>query len=300
MPEDNTILNPEADADQTGVGNEPQITGGGEPQAQQPASGEYDYTKMVGEGGALADNWREALPENIRSEKCLDQIKNVRTLAQSYVHAQHAIGANRVAIPGENATAEEWSAFYKACGRPDKADDYKQDAVELPEGVTLDDAEMQEFRKFAFEHGISQKTFEAAVKFDVERARRQAARAEAAQEAEFADTMAKLSTEYGEKRDAVIAQCNKTLQTFGLGQVLAEHGLLNNFAVIKALAQIGGSLSESRLKGAEGVPAASGPQARLDEIRNNPDDPFHKKDHPAHKARVEEVARLLAALQTKG
>jgi len=295
MPEDNTILDGNPADDQTGVGAEPAVT----PQEQQPtpAAGEYDFSKMVGEGGALADNWRDALPENIRGEKCLDQIRNVRTLAQSYVHAQHAIGANRVAIPGENATPEEWAAFHKACGRPDKADDYKSDGIELPEGVTLDDAEMKEFRKFAFEHGISQKTFEAAVKFDVERARRQAEHAEAARQAEYAETMDKLRAEHGANLDYVVAQCNKAMRTFGLTEVLRDHGLLNNFQVISALARIGGSLSESRLKGAEGVPAASGPQARLDEIRSNPDDPYYKREHPAHAARVAEVARLLAALK---
>ncbi|MBQ6352029.1 MAG: hypothetical protein IJJ28_02025, partial [Lentisphaeria bacterium] len=135
--ENNTILNGEVENGTTG---EPQITGS-EPPPQQTPPEEFDFAKMVGAEGALAENWREGLPESIRSEKCLDSIKTIGTLAQSYVHAQKSMGANKVAIPGENATPEEIDAFHKALGRPDKMEDYSTDKVELPEGIVLDDAE---------------------------------------------------------------------------------------------------------------------------------------------------------------
>ena len=35
---------------------------------------------------------------------------------------------------------------------------------------------------------------------------------------------------------------------------------------------------------------------RLDEIKGNPDDPFYKKEHPLHQARVTEVNQLLSML----
>ena len=117
MPENNdssTILG--GDDAATGVTGE-QTVSGSEPQNTPPAQsagGTFDFARMVGAEGALAENWRDGLPENIRGEKCLEPIKTIGTLAQSYVHAQHAIGANKVAIPGENSTPEEWAEFYKA------------------------------------------------------------------------------------------------------------------------------------------------------------------------------------------
>ena len=129
----------------------------------------FDFTKLVTSEGGLVENWRDALPENIRHEKCLDSIKTFSTLAQSFVHGQKAMGAKRLAIPGETSTPEEWSDFYKALGRPDAEGDYKLDGVELPEGIVLDDGQVAAFRKFAFEHGMSQKTFEAALAFDIQR-----------------------------------------------------------------------------------------------------------------------------------
>ena len=260
----------------------------------QPAA--FDYAKMLTAEGGLADNWKEALPENIRNEKCLDNIKTFGTLVQSYVHSQKAMGAKRLAVPGETSTPEEWNDFYKALGRPDAEGDYKHDSVELPEGITLDDEAVAEFRKFAFEHGMNQKTFEAALAFDAKRSHAAFQKALEAHNAEYSETLGKLKQEYGSNFDTVVAQCNKAMETFGLTEVMREKGLLNNYTVIKALANIGEKMSESKLKGDSGTPSGMDPASRLSEIRNNPDDPYYKKEHPAHKARVEEVNGLLAAL----
>ena len=295
MADDKTILGGGEPA-ATGLTGEPTVSGGDPAPPVETPPQEFDFAKMIGAEGALAENWREGLPESIRNEKCLDSIKTIGTLAQSYVHAQKAIGANKVAIPGENATPEELNEFYKALGRPDKLEDYSTEGVELPEGVVLDEDQVKEFRKFAFEHGIPQKTFAQALAFDAKRVQQQIAAEAAAQKAEHDATLTKLRTEFGGSFETVVAQCNKAMETFGLTEVLREKGLLNNYTIIKALAGIGERIGESRLKGGEGTPAAGDPQSRLDEIRNNPDDPYYKKDHPAHNARVAEVNGLLAAI----
>lgn len=293
--EENTILNGNNEAQQV-VTTEAKVSGTddpGKPQAQEAA---FDFAKMVGAEGALSDNWREGLPEAIRNEKCLDSIKTIGALAQSYVHAQHSIGANKIAIPGENATPEEWNAFYKACGRPDAEDGYSHDKVKLPDGVVLDDAQVAKFRRFAFENGLSQKAFEAALAFDAQRVREQQEAAVAAHNAEYDQTLEKLRTEFGGEFESVVAQCNKAMETFGLTDVFREKGLLNNYTIIKALATIGEKISESKLKGSDAQAGSGDPASRLAEIQGNPDDAYYKKDHPAHKARVAEVNSLLAAM----
>ena len=124
----------------------------------------------------------------------------------------------------------------------------------------------------------------------------QIAASEARQKAEYDETLTKLRSEFGGSFETVVAQCNKAMETFGLTEVLREKGLLNNYTIIKALAGIGERIGESKLKG-EGSPSSAGdPEARLAEIRGNLDDPYYKKDHPAHNARVAEVNGLLAAI----
>lgn len=268
----------------------------------QPETGDakqnqtFNYGTLITAEGGLAENWKEALPENIRQEKCLDNIKTFGTLVQSYVHGQKALGAKRLALPSENSTPEEWDSFYKALGRPDAESDYSTESVTLPEGIELDDEQVANFRKFAFENGINQKTFAAALKFDAERSHAAFQKMQAAQQAEYDETLGKLKQEYGSNFTDVVAQCNKAMATFGLTDVMREKGLLNNYVIIKALADIGSKMSESKLKGDGSIPSGMDPASRLAEIQQNYEDPYYKKDHPAHKSRVEEVNRLLIAI----
>ena len=270
-------------------GNDPEAGGAG-----APKGGEYDYAKMVGMGGGLSDDWRDGLPEDIRGERCLDSIKTIGALAKSYVCAQRAMGAGKVAVPGENSPREDWEAFYKAGGRPDSEEGYSTDGLQLPDGVALDDAEVAAFRKFAFENGLSQKVFQAAVKYDAERASRMAAASKEAQDREFEETLARLKADHGARLGDVLAQCNRTMDVFGLRDTLERSGLLNNYAVVSALARVGSRITESRLVGA-GEPAPSSPEQRLADIVGNPEDAYYKADHPGHAARVAEVRALLKA-----
>lgn len=60
-------------------------------------------------------------------------------------------------MPGENATADDWSAFYSKLGRPEKATDYalKLDASAVPEGFPYDEKSAVEFRNWAHEAGLN-------------------------------------------------------------------------------------------------------------------------------------------------
>lgn len=299
-----TLLNGNPEPAPNGI-QQNQVVTGNEPQNTPPPA-KFDFKTMLGDAGEFSDNWREALPESIRNERCLDNIKNFGALANSYVHAQKAIGANKVALPNENSSDEDWAAFFKACGRPDAETGYTTDGVKLPEGITLDEERVNEFRKFAFANGLNQKTFNAALAFDIERVQRQSAAAEAAAQAEYNDTLARLKSDEasGDLRkqfgndfatvQAVVTQCNKAMQTFGLTNVAAKAGLLNNYDFIRAMAGIGAKMSESRMKGNDAPPLTNDPDTRMNEITGNPDDPFYKKDHPMHEARVREVAAIIA------
>lgn len=304
MDGQNSILSGEAPAVDTGVVDQTEVTatveGVGTAQSGVvEQSGEVSFDGLVGKDGMLSEGWRNALPENIRNERSLDSIKNFSTLAQSYVHAQKAIGANKVAIPGADATPEEKSAFYSALGRPESAEKYEITKPEgIPEGLNFDDAALGEFKKFAFEHGLNNEQANKAVEFQAQMVAKEYQASEAAAEAEMVQTEAKLKTEFGAEYGATIAQCNKAIQTFGVGEVLKNAGLLNNYEVIKMFSKIGGSLSESKLKG-ESEPVSSSAQSRYNDIIGNTEGAYYKHDHPMHEQTVAEVTRLLSVLNQK-
>ena len=166
MAENQTILGGE---DNSAILENTVVTpAAGDPATADTTTQTFDYTKMVNADGGLAENWREALPEDIRNERCLDSIKTVGTLAKSFVSAQKMIGANKIALPGENATPDEIDAFHRALGRPDKQEAYSVEGIELPDGIELDDQMVEGFREYAFKHGMSQKDFAEAIAFVME------------------------------------------------------------------------------------------------------------------------------------
>lgn len=289
MEEDTrTVAGQPVDATMDNVVVTPESAPQAEPASQQTS---LDYSTIITSAGGFADNWRDFLPEDIRQEKCLDSVKHIGTLAKNYVNAQKMVGANKVAIPGENASQEELDAFYTKLGRPESADKYSTSSIELPQGVTLDEKTISDFREFAFKNGISQKVFEAAVAFDVARVSQNIQNAKAAADAEYDATIAQLQRDGNMQQ--IVAQCDKALSEFGLTEEFGRLGLLNNYKIITAMAKIGSRISESRLV-TGGEARATDVASQLEEIISNFDDPYYHRDHPRHDAQVQRVQELLA------
>ena len=267
---------------------------------QQQAVPELTFDRMVGADGALNDGWKNLLPEEIRNEPCLNNVKHIGAFAKNYVNAQKAIGANKIPLPGENASPEEWDAVFNALGRPEAADRYEFKAADdLPDGMQFDEALMKNFREAAYKLGLNQTQYNALVNYQAKLAGAQVQAMEQQAEQEYHSTLQKLTGEFGANLNTVIAQCNKAVETFGLRQVLEEKGLMNNYDVIKALAGIGERISESRLKGNPALDTAEDAQSRLNSIMGNMDDPYYKREHPQHGQRVREVAELAKRINEK-
>ena len=72
-----------------------------------------------------SEDWRSAIPEDLQNDPSLANIQDVASLAKGYVHAQHMVGADKVAIPTRETTPEELDAFYNKLGRPESVDGYE-------------------------------------------------------------------------------------------------------------------------------------------------------------------------------
>lgn len=290
MPEENNTLLGGGTPPATGndpVVNTPPAGNGGDTSTPD----NFNWSGIITENGGFSDNWKDSLPEELKQEKCFDSIHTLPSLLKSYAAAQKMVGTNKVSIPSENSTQEEWDAFYKAAGRPDNAEAYSVDQIELPQGISLDDATMKSFRDFAFSHGMSQKAFEDAVKFDLARVSNYQQQAAREAQAEYEETVSKLQQEYGDKLPAVITQCDKALNTFGLTEVFRQHGLLNNYEVVKALVRIGSSISESKLKADDALITVRDPQSELAALQADP--AFTDRYHPQHDIAVKKANELL-------
>ena len=87
-----------------------------------------------------------------QSQKSLETIQTflkfteIDALAKSYINATRMIGQDKVAVPNENSTDDQWNEVYSKLGRPESADKYKLDAnsdvVPIDEGAIKTFAEM--------------------------------------------------------------------------------------------------------------------------------------------------------------
>ncbi len=81
--------------------------------------------------------------------------KGIPDLVGYFASAEGAKGKT-VAVPSEGATKEEWAAFRKAIGVPEKPEDYKLEAVKLPNEEKLDPAWEKDLRALAQKINLSQ------------------------------------------------------------------------------------------------------------------------------------------------
>ena len=105
--------------------------------------------QFLGADGAFQEGWQGlAFPgdenEALRTNPTLGNIKDIRTLARQVVSGESTIGklsGGRAfsILPNEQSTPEEISAHHSKCGRPDSAEGYEFDKVEMPDCEKRDD-----------------------------------------------------------------------------------------------------------------------------------------------------------------
>ena len=95
------------------------------PSAPPVAGAGTSPVSFVGSDGKFTENWRSALPEEIRNEKYFDSFKDLPGLAKTAYHASKLVGADKIVRPTDKSTPEEWDAYYTAGGRPKDAAGYQ-------------------------------------------------------------------------------------------------------------------------------------------------------------------------------
>jgi hypothetical protein len=73
------------------------------------------------------------LPEEYRGKEYLKDVKDMPSLLKKFDGAQELIGKRPAGIPQDNAKPEEWNAFNKAFGVPEKPEEY--DIGEIPKEI---------------------------------------------------------------------------------------------------------------------------------------------------------------------
>lgn len=264
---------------------------GATPSVQNPPVSETPKGYM-GEDGAFIAGWTDRLPEELGdARKGLGKFKTFGEMARSHVNLEQKLGskATMIAMPGPDAKPEEVAAFRTAMGVPEKIEDYKVIPDNLPEGVTVDEAQLKPFVEAAHKLGIPPDAMKQLVALEAQReAQREAAVKTVAKE-ELQKGFAMLRSEWGDQYDTNIGLAGKAAAVAGLD--LESPGLTDPL-VVKALAKIASLLDDDKFVGVGGRNGLGTTEDAKD-IMTNSSNPLHAKYREGDPDTVEKVRALL-------
>lgn len=209
------------------------------PEGSAPGSG-------AGSQQQAPADWRASLPEDIRGHQALASYKDINALAKSHIHAQSMIGADKLVLPGKDATAEQRAEFYTKLGRPPAADGYE---FKLPEGLSQDKLNMERlngWRARFHEAGLTKAQGDSILsQFLSEEQGVAVAQAKSLEERLASDERV-TKQKFGVKYDETINFVRLALNEFAtpeLYSAIESAGLGNNPAFVEAFAKIGQQLA---------------------------------------------------------
>ena len=240
-------------------------------------------------------DWKASLSEEIRSDKSLENIKDIEGLAKSYVHAQKMVGSDKIPVPNKYATDKDWDAVYEKLGRPKSADGYKYD---LPQDKQVDEASLKEFSNQAHKLGLLPTQANGVVKFYNEMTAKSIQDTDSKALAARENSTKELKQEWGQAFDQKINQAATLAKSVGATELfdtnLADGTKLGDHPVmIKAFAELANKMGEDTITQASG-PAYLTPnqiEKQIGEL-TQVGSAYWDKNHINHQAAVEEVLAL--------
>ena len=247
-------------------------------------------------------DWKASLSDELRAEKSLENIKDVSSLAKSFIHAQKLVGADKIPVPNKHATEQDWDAVYSKLGRPETPDGYK---FNLPEDQKVNEEGLKVFANHAHKLGLLPNQAEGMVKFYNQMRAEELAAADSTATAGRQKAMDELQAEWGQAYNQKITAANNVVREVfpkGFMSMNLEDGtkLGDHPAVIRAFAALADKMGEDKIVQADG-PNYLTPKQIDKEIATlqQPGSAYWDKNHPNHAMAVEEVKALFEQKHAK-
>lgn len=235
-----------------GAGGEGAAAGAGQQQQQQQAP-------ALPEGAIYSDGrFRDALPDDLKSNTALAKITNVEHLTRSFISAQKMIGKDPdriVELPGAD-DADGRRAVLERLGLPKDTTGYKLEAPQgTPEFLAPKGPLAEAFTGAAHKLGILPDQAAGVYQWFAG-AMSETAKAQAAKEDEaHAENVRSLQAKYGAAFDQTIAAANFAVDKLGgdeLRELIDSKGLGTHPLIVGAFSQIGKLLAEDSVGDGKG------------------------------------------------
>lgn len=240
-----------------------------------------------------------SIPEDLRTDKALEPIKDFSGLLKSHNDGQRFIGSS-FRIPKEDAKPEEWDSVYGKLGRPESPDKYN---LTLPKAdkIPWQDDLIAEFKGAGHKLGFNHAQMHGMLDFYaglIEKSEKLIADGKR-------ESLEQLSKDWGPQDSAGyqknIALVQRAVEIYGGEEAKAffngvrevgDHPIL-----VRMIAKMAADLDEADFLGGEGGGGGMTPdeaKAKIAEVHKDPNDLYHAKfeGKPGHAERVAEVEKL--------
>ena len=241
-----------------------------------------------------AKSWKETISEEFRNDPNISKFTEIDALTKSYINATRMIGSDKVIIPNNNSTDDQWNEVYDKLGRPESSDKYKLDFKS--EVTPIDENAIKAFADVAHKTGLNEKQAQSILDFYKQNSESTAQQLKIDTETAQAKSEQLLRQEWGKQYDeninkaAAIAKANMPSDVLDMqlkdGTRLGDHP-----DVIKGFSKIAGLLSEDKVitTESESVDQGRDLEGEISKIINDRSGPYWNKGHPDHDKLVQQV-----------
>ena len=256
-----------------------------------------DTPQTIEQPSTVAKSWKETISEEFRNDPNISKFTEIDALAKSYINATRMIGQDKVAVPNENSTDDQWNEVYGKLGRPESADKYQLEVQS--ETAPLDESAIKQFAENAHQLGLNNKQAQGILEFYKNSMEGSIQQARVDTETAQANAEQELRKEWGRsydeniKKAGAIAKANMSEDILNMelkdGTRIGDHP-----SVIKGFASIANLMSEDKLVSTESdnVDRGTDYEAEISKLVNDRDGPYWNKSHPDHDKVVQQVFTL--------
>ena len=254
-------------------------------------------TKQEATTSTTQSTWKESISETYRNDPNIQKFTEIDALAKSYINATRMIGQDKVVIPTNNSTEDQWNEVYDKLGRPESAEKYKLEAKS--EVVPIEETAVKQFAENAHKLGLNNKQAQGILEFYKNSMEQTAKQTQIDAETAQAQAQQVLRQEWGKSYDANIQKAASLAKANMKAEVLdlpMKDGsrLGDNPDIIKGFAKIADMLSEDKIISTESENVNQGRDydSEISQIINDKTGPYWNSTHPDHAKVVQQVLTL--------
>jgi hypothetical protein len=249
----------------------------------------------------VAKSWKEAISEEFRSDPNISKFTEIDALAKSYINATKMIGQDKVAVPNNNSTEDQWNEVYSKLGRPESPDKYELNAKS--DIVPIDETAIKTFAETSHKLGLNNKQAQGILEFYKNSMEGSAQQSRIDMETAQANAEQQLRQEWGKtfednvRKAGSLAKANLGVEVLDMqlqdGTRLGDHP-----DIIKGFAKIADMMSEDKIVSTESENVNQGKdiESEISSIVNDKNSPYWNKGHPDHDKIVQQVFTLRSML----